>query len=99
MSVNQSSASGNFGNKVHTVLIDGIPVLGFMNTLSISFSEFTVRLKVEHSSRQLSHWVHMMRKVFNELFSFMGNNASISKFLRDRSKFSFVRDISSQQKP
>ena len=99
MSVDQGSDSGHLGNKIHTIFVNGVPVLGLVDTLSVSFSEFTVGLEVEEGSRQLSHGVHVVGKVLNEFFSFMGNSTSGLEFFGDGLELSLGGEFTSHQEP
>lgn len=99
VSVDQSRDSGDFGNKIHGIFVDGVPVLGLVDTLSVGFSEFTVGLEMEDGNRQLSHGVHVVGKVLNEFFSFVGDGTSGFEFFRDRLEFSLSGEFTGHQKP
>lgn len=99
VSVDQSGDSWHLGNEVDTILVDWVPVLGFMDTLSVSLGEFTVGLEVEEGSRQLSHWVHVVWEVLNEELSVVWDGGSGSKFIGDGSELSLAWELTSHQKP
>jgi len=99
MSVDQSGDSGDLGDQVHGIFVDGVPVLGLVDTLSVSLGEFRVGLEVEDGSRQLSHGVHVVGKVLNEFFSFVGNSSSGLEFLRDGLELSLSGEFTGHQEP
>lgn len=99
MSVDQSGDSGDLGDQVHGIFVDGIPVLGLVDTLSVSLGEFGARLEVEDGSRQLSHGVHVVGKVLNEFFSFVGDGRSGLKFFGDGLEFSLSGEFTGHQEP
>jgi hypothetical protein len=99
MSVDQSGDSGDLGDQVHGIFVDGIPVLGLVDTLSVSLGEFRVGLEVEDGSRQLSHGVHVVGEVLNEFFSFVGDSSSGLEFFRDGLELSLSGEFTGHQEP
>jgi len=99
MSVDQGSDSGHLGDKIHTIFVDGVPVLGLVDTLSVSLGEFGARLEVEEGSRQLSHGVHVVGKVLNEFFSFVGDSTSGLEVFLDGLELSLSGEFTGHQEP
>lgn len=76
-----SSDSGYLGAEIKSIFQSWLPVQTFVDSTLVGFHELASWLASENTSRELSHWMHILRERSNQGLFFISQSSSVKEFL------------------